>query len=238
MSPALPPELFDLVPEIFFFVKDRDHRFLRVNRALWEKHDCTGPEGMIGLTDWDFHPPALAGQYIAEDRRVMETGEPVTDQLWLVPGADGLPQWYLSSKIPTRDEAGFIIGVAGVMRPHDRAGAAPAEYARLTPAIDHVLQNHGGRVTADELAALAHLSVSQFQREFRRVFGMSPGDYLLEVRLQSARRRLERTNEPLSAVALECGFHDQSHFTKRFKAATGLRPLEYRRRFSARPPKL
>ena len=83
---------------------------------------------------------------------------------------------------------------------------------------------------------MCRLSVSQFQREFRRLFGLTPTAYVLEARLQAARHQLDTTTRPLGQIAVACGFYDQSYFVKRFKAATGLRPLEYRRRFARRPP--
>jgi AraC-like DNA-binding protein len=182
---------------------------------------------MLGLTDHDYHPPVLARQYIEEDLEVMRTGRPILHQVWLVPDAGGTPLWYDCSKLPVRDAAGSVIGIAGLMRPYERAGAAPQEYRRLLPAVEYARQHLGEAIGVGDLAVQAGLSVSQFQREFRRVFGMTPGAYLLEVRLQAARRLLEQTPQALSAIALDCGFHDQSHFTKRFKAATGLVPRAY-----------
>lgn len=202
-----------------------------VNRATWVMHGCDSAAEMLGKTDWDFHPPVLARQYVEEDDRVMRSGLPLPDQIWLVRSADGLPRWYLSTKMPLRDRAGAVIGIAGVMRPYEQAGAAPGEYRRLMPAIEHVLNHYGDSIRVADLARRSHLSVSQFQREFQRMFHMPPREYLMQVRLQAARRRLEISRESVSDIAHDCGFYDQSYFTKRFKAALGMRPLQYRRRF-------
>ena len=223
--------LFDHLPDVFLFVKDQGHRFRLVNEAEWRFHGGTGPDDVVGKCDADFHPPVLAAQYVAEDIRVMKSGQPLVKQVWLVRDSDGRPKWYSCTKLPVRAADGTVVGVAGIRRLHDHAGAAPGEYARLTPAVEHVLERFADPVSVDELAGLVGLSVSQFQREFRRLFGMAPRDYVAEVRIQAARRALETTAAPLSQVALECGFYDQSYFVKRFKAATGMRPLEYRRRF-------
>lgn len=67
-------------------------------------------------------------------------------------------------------------------------------------------------------------------REFRRLFGISPSDYILRTRLLGARRMLERSTATVGEVAPTCGFYDQIHFTKAFKAHTGLPPRPYRRR--------
>jgi len=94
-----------------------------------------------------------------------------------------------------------------------------------------VLAHHRERLTVAELAGMANLSVSQLQREFRRLFNMSPGDYLIRVRLLVARRQLEETHLPVGEIALDCGFYDQSHFNRAFRQQVGLTPRAYRKRF-------
>jgi AraC-like DNA-binding protein len=189
---------------------------------------------MLGRTDFDFNPPTLAAQYVEEDRRVMETRQPQIDQVWLVQSADGMPRWYLSSKFPVFGARDAVIGIAGVMRLYEHAGTAPGEYRRLTAACEFVLANYAHPIAIADLARRAHLSASQLQREFRRLFRMNPGDYILRVRLLMARRQLEETSLPVGQIALDCGFYDQSHFTRAFRASTGLSPLQHRRRFATK----
>lgn len=231
-EPGVWAELFDVLPEVFLFIKDRQHRFVKVNRSECSLHGCKTEAEIIGKSDFDFHPPALAAQYVEEDRVVMESGRAQTDKVWLVQGADGTPRWYFSSKFPVKDKGGAVIGVAGVMRPYEGAGNAPGDYQRLTRACDYVLSHYGEAIVVEDIAKRAHLSASQLQREFRRLFGMSLGDYLLRVRLIMARRKLEAAGEAVGRIALDCGFYDQSHFTRAFRRATGLSPMAYRRRFA------
>jgi transcriptional regulator GlxA family with amidase domain len=63
---------------------------------------------------------------------------------------------------------------------------------------------------------------------------MSPSDYVLRTRLLLARRMLDQSTASVGEVAVTCGFYDQSHFTKAFKAHTGLPPQAYRQRSVAR----
>jgi AraC-like DNA-binding protein len=223
--------LFDSLPSVYFYAKDLNHRFTRVNQAMAELHGCRSPEEMIGRSDLDYHPPVIAAQYVEEDREVFVSGEAARDRVWLVPGADGLPRWFLSSKFPLRNAAGALAGIAGVMRPHEGASSSARDsYGRLTPALDHVLQHYGGPVSVEALAALCHLSVSQFQREFQRCFKCTPFNYLLGVRLLMARWRLQHSCAPVGDIALECGFYDQSHLTRAFQSANGLSPGAFRRK--------
>jgi hypothetical protein len=73
MPPTAPPPseaeqilaLFDVLPDVFLFVKDRTSRFVRANRAFLVMHGCRSNADVVGRTDHDFHPPALATQYTA-----------------------------------------------------------------------------------------------------------------------------------------------------------------------------
>jgi len=224
--------LFDHLPRAYLFVKDHRSRFVKVNPAFLSLHGIERASSVIGRTDFDFHPPAMAAQYVEEDRRVMDLGVPLPDQVWLVMGHGRFPHWFVSTKLPLRDRSGRSCGIAGVMRPYDHAGVAPAEYQRLTAAMEFVHTHFREKIAVEELAACAHLSVSQLQREFRRLFAMTPLEYVTRVRLMMARRQLEVTADPVGTIALDCGFYDQSHFTKIFRERTGLAPLAYRRRFS------
>ena len=227
-------DLFDNLPAVYFYAKDLNSRFTRVNKAMAEWHGCAFPSDMVGRCDLDFHTPVLAAQYVEEDREVFVSGEPLKDRVWLVPGAACLPRWFLSSKFPLRDARGELAGLAGVMRAHEGTGSSSGRdsYTRLTPALDHVIQKYGTALTVETLAGLCHLSVSQFQRDFQRCFNCTPFSYLLGVRLLMARWRLQHTSDPVGAIALDCGFYDQSHFTRAFQAANGLSPGAFRKRIN------
>ncbi len=224
-------ELFEHLPRVYLFVKDLAGRFVKVNRSMLLLHGLQKESEMLGRTDFDFHPPALAAQYVEEDRRVMESKAPLCDQIWLVTGHDRMPRWFLSTKVPLLGKSGRPVGLAGVLRAYEHTGPSPAHYSRMTPVMEYVLAHYGEKIPIQRLAGLAHLSVSQFQRDFRRLYGMSPGDYLLKVRLLMARRALEETGLAVGTIALECGFYDQSHFNRAFRAQLGIPPLEYRHRF-------
>lgn len=233
-EPSLIADLFNFLPGVYLFIKDDQHRYVKVSQNLAELHGCSSESEMIGKCDFDYNPPALATQYVEEDRKVMQERKPLVDQIWLVQDAGGMPHWHLSTKLPLTDRNGEVIGIAGVMRPYDRTGSGPGAYQRLTAVCDHVLAHYGEPMEVPELAKLAHLSVSQLQREFRRLFQMTPSEYILRVRLHMASRQLESSGKPVGQIALDCGFYDQSHFTHTFRRHTGLSPLEYRNRFSPR----
>jgi len=81
----------------------------------------------------------------------------------------------------------------------------------------------------DDAAAAACMSPAHFSRLFRRHFGRTFTETMARIRIDRAAGLLATTERPLSLVALECGFSDQSYFTKVFRRLRGMTPLAYRR---------
>jgi AraC family transcriptional regulator len=92
-----------------------------------------------------------------------------------------------------------------------------------------VLRECGCDLSLSQMAARAGVHPYHLARTFRAFEGCTPGDYLFAVRLQAAARLLATTRAPLAEVAAASGFADQSHLTRRFRAAYGAPPGAYRR---------
>jgi len=223
--------LFEYMPGAYFYAKDFESHFVRVNRALLSIYGFENEADVIGKTDYDFHPPALAEAYRAEDRRVMAKGQAIPNQVWLVPHMRGTPAWYVSSKTPLFDPAGSVIGIAGVMYRIDTPEDRRTHFGALLPAIHHIEAHFREDIVIAEVAERTGLSGTHFNRQFRELLRMSPREYLLSLRVQEAQRLLSTTQHSLAQIAVEVGFYDQSHFTKRFRRVTGLTPRAYRQRF-------
>ena len=84
-----------------------------------------------------------------------------------------------------------------------------------------------------DLATSAGVHPDHLARAFRLRFGIPIGTYVRRLRLDWAATRLETSEDSISAIALDAGFADQSHFTRRFKRYTGLTPQAYRRAFGS-----
>jgi AraC family transcriptional regulator len=78
-----------------------------------------------------------------------------------------------------------------------------------------------------DLAALAGVHASHLLRTFRRYHGTTIANYARQRRIERARAALATSTQPLSMIALDAGFADQSHFTKVFKQAFGETPGQY-----------
>jgi transcriptional regulator GlxA family with amidase domain len=76
------------------------------------------------------------------------------------------------------------------------------------------------------------LSVSQFNRQFKKKFHTTPRSYLTNVRMNAACHLLVSTDLPISEIALQTGFYDQSHLSNQFTRHRGMSPSHYRSKYS------
>lgn len=223
--------LFDHLPSVLFYAKDANHRYIAVNqRTLTDVFGLDSLEQLLGRTDLDFQPPALAEAYHAEDRRVMESAKPIPNQVWLVPHVRGTPSWYVSSKTPLF-ASGNVVGIAGVMYPIATPEEQASVFRELVPVIRFIDANYTDAISMRQMAEMTGLSSTQFNLRFRSVLRMSPTDYVLSRRIQQAQKQLTETSKSIAEIGIEVGFVDQSHFTKRLRKVTGMTPFAYRTRF-------
>lgn len=220
--------LFDLLPDVSFFMKDRQGKFIALNRRGCQYCGVTAERDAIGKTDRDFFPTARAEDYMADDRAVMESGKPILNRVEPAPELGGSTRLVVTSKIPLRNGKGRVIGVAGFSRQVEQVRRTPTVQHKLARAIDHLHKQPHAVLSSGELARMAGLSVSQFERTFRKAFGTSPRQYLLRVRVEAACKLLAETDDPIASVAVECGFYDHAHFTRSFQSVMSVSPSRYR----------
>ncbi len=107
--------------------------------------------------------------------------------------------------------------------------SADAELSRLIPSIHFMQEEFRRGPTLGEIAKTVHLSPFHFHRRFSELFGQTPKHFLLECQIYAAKEELAARDKDLAKIATDCGFAHQSHFTSRFKQATGLTPTRWRR---------
>lgn len=107
-----------------------------------------------------------------------------------------------------------------------RRGLAPWQERHVKALID---DNLDGNITVSRLAEACGLSIRHFGRAFRESVGLPPHRWLLKRRVTRAQDMLSRSRPSVAAVAVACGFVDQSHLTRVFKANVGLTPAQWRR---------
>ncbi|MBI5831423.1 MAG: helix-turn-helix transcriptional regulator [Armatimonadetes bacterium] len=105
--------------------------------------------------------------------------------------------------------------------------------ATLADAVAYLHEHFAEDLTRDEVAKVGCLSPAHFSRQVKRHFGVTFTELVTQLRVDYAAELLARTDKPVGLVALECGFADQSYFTKVFRRAKGLTPRAYRQRADA-----
>lgn len=83
-------------------------------------------------------------------------------------------------------------------------------------------------LSVSSIAAEVGMSDSKLSTEFKKVYRMTPLEYITRSRMHRARRLLRTTDMPVKDIALECGYYDISGFNRRFKAYTGMTPQQYK----------
>ncbi|MBX7482157.1 helix-turn-helix transcriptional regulator [Qipengyuania qiaonensis] len=106
-------------------------------------------------------------------------------------------------------------------------GFTATQYGRV---LNYVADNFGSTITVEQLARAAGLSPAHFSRLFKATVGETPHRFVMDYRLEQARKMLDDPSRALIDVALACGFADQAHLTRSFKQASGMTPREYRKR--------
>ena len=184
----------------------------------------------IGKTDQDFFPKSRADEYQADDLAVMESGEAIVNRVESAPEDAGSPRLVMTSKVPLRDRRGRVMGVAGFSRQIERIQTPSGTVDAFANVIEHLHSNFADNLCTEQLAGMAGLSVSHFERRFRHAFGASPRQYLVRVRVEHAAKLLRETDQTVSEIAHACGFYDHAHFSRSFRRIMNLSPSQYRTR--------
>ncbi|WP_269713821.1 helix-turn-helix domain-containing protein [Caulobacter sp. NIBR2454] len=129
---------------------------------------------------------------------------------------------------------GYVARVAALLNGEQSAekraavsgGLAPWQAKRIEAFIE---ENLDSTISVENMAGLVRLSAGHFGRAFKDSFGETPHSYVMRRRVERAKRLMLSTREPLSQIAIACGFADQAHFSNLFRKQVGATPNAWRR---------
>jgi len=221
-------DLFDALPDVVFFAKDLEGRYRAVNETLVRRLGKRTKADVLGRTARDLFRAPLGERYLAQDLAVCWSGRPVEDVLELHLYPDGHEGWCVTTKAALSGADGAVVGLAGTSRDVRPPDPGSGSLEGLADVLRHLHEMPEGPHRVEELARKAGLSPARFSRRTRALFGLSPSQLVVKVRIDAARRMLLDRKTPIAGVALACGYCDQSAFARQFKAVTGLTPAQYR----------
>jgi two-component system sensor histidine kinase/response regulator len=142
--------LMEHLPDKIYF-KDRESRFMAVNRATLSLFGYKHHSEIVGKTDADLFTEAHASQALADERQIIATGQPLVGIEEKETWPDGRETWALTTKMPLRDPAGSVIGTFGLSRDITERKLAEQELQRAKQAADA-----GARAKSEFLANMSH----------------------------------------------------------------------------------
>ena len=220
--------LYDSCPDVVFFMKDEQGRYQVVNRTLVERCGFKSKSELIGKTTVDLFPEPLGKSYLEQDMEVIRKNAPMPENMELHVYPGGFQGWCVTTKLPLHDEAGKVIGLAGISRDLHMLADKFEGYEKFSATLEYIRSEFSQPLRVDDLAERAGLSSYQYEQRMKKVFGMPVGHFISRVRLEAAMEML-KGRDSIADIALSCGFYDQSAFTRTFKGAIGMTPSEYRK---------
>ena len=217
--------LFDLLPDVLFFIKDTQCRYTHVNQTLTQRLGIRRREDILGKSVLELYPPALSTRYILQDRRVLK-GEVIDNVLELQLYPNRTTGWCLTRKQPLEDD-GRIVGLIGISRDLGRPDSRHSSFAQLQDAVEYMQGHFHETIRVQTLAGKAGVSIAQLERLFKRGFQVTPQQLLTKMRIEAAMRLL-LTDASIATIGQSCGFSDQSAFARQFKHTVGMTPRDYR----------
>ena len=222
--------LFEALPDVLFWIKDRQSHFVFVNRAFSDLVRRK-PEDFVGCTDRDIFPAEIARTFVQDDQNVFDTGKSILNKMELVTRKAGGIEWRMTSKVPLFSNDGEMVGTSGISRRLDQREGhpLPAPYRALSKLVDFVHDNVNQTLSVEQLARQAEMSISTLERRFRNHLGTSPKRFILHAKIATACERLLHTPISVGKIAASLGYHEHASFTRAFTSVMHMSPTGYRK---------
>jgi len=227
-KPLLTENLFDQVPDIAFFIKDHCGRYIAANLTLVKRSGAESKESLIGKTADELFPGPLGSAFAEQDQKVLKTALRISGQLELHLHPDGSEGWCITYKEPIFDDNHLIIGISGISQDIRSSAHGGDNLTSTAKVLTYIRENIDQPLRLPELAEMANFSVYQLDQRIRNLYQISAGQCITRARVAAACHMLSTTGKNIANIALECGYSDQSAFTRQFKQTTGLTPKAYR----------
>jgi AraC-like DNA-binding protein/PAS domain-containing protein len=224
--------LFDVIPDVVFYVKDTAGRYVSANDALVERCGYQSKSNFIGRRDNEVFPVPFAASYRERDQVILHSGKDLRQQLEFCLYPSGLSTWCITHKVLLLDKAQKVIGLTGISRDLAMPDQRHPAYHSIASAVRHLHSYFFQDLQMDILTQLTSLSSADIESNFLKIFSLTPRQMLVKLRLDSAINSLLVPTKSVTDIAKEVGYQDVNVFANVFKATVGLTPSEYRQAVS------
>lgn len=219
-------EVFTVMPgEIHSYCDSKNFEIYNIafqkeilQRELAELNELAGIKKLLNGDPGDPH----CYLYLDSARRERAVG---CLQEMLYASSQTAPAWKLQVKTAFLNFL-FIIGSTEVLKCNPVKEPVRSLFLE---SLDYLEKNFQRKITLSFLARLAGMSVSGYTAQFRRTVGLSPMEYLINLRLNRVRNLLIHSDKELSEIAFECGFCDTNYMIKMFRIHEKITPAKLRR---------
>ena len=220
---------YDQCNQTQFWIKDVHGKYLHANQAQLAKLGQSCIDDIIGKQDSDFL--CNANQDAQQTDINIFIGSTYNRNLALNKNAHGDMSWLLTNKSHLK-EGGHTWSTAAAAISIKNLPEKPLAYKPVLLAAQYMLNNYHQKISMEEIASIACVSISTLERQFKKNIGKTPSRFIYDIRLEAARSLICETAIPVSKIAEKTGFCDHSYFTKIFTKSFGVPPVEYRLRIN------
>jgi AraC-like DNA-binding protein len=227
-DPFIGEALFDHLSDIVYFVKDQFGRYLAVNQTLVERCGAKCKQDLLGKTAREVFRAPVGNRFFEQDLSVIDSREPLSNELERHAYSSDTTGWCLTTKLPLTDRSSAVIGLVGMSRDLQSPGEDSGDLNQLANIIDFIKSHLGQALRTSDLAEMVGMSSYQFDRRCREVYGVTPSQLILQLRMGAAATKLRQSTESIISITLAVGYSDQSAFTRQFRRTFGVAPGKYR----------
>jgi AraC-like DNA-binding protein len=142
----------------------------------------------------------------------------------------GIPSWCITNKFPVISNDSEVIGICGNIQDIYDGTPSVGNNNFFFSILQYIDNNFNKKISIKKIAQHFNISPRSIERYFKNHLKISPEQFLIKTRIFKSCDYLKK-GEYISTAALECGFYDQSSFTRQFKKHMGLTPLQYIKEF-------
>ena len=147
---AVTATLTETIPD-HIYAKNRKSEFVLANRSVAAFMGVDSPEILLGKTDFDFYPKAVASPFFQDEQNIIRTGKHLVSQAEQIFDKQGNERWLLTTKVPLQEEDGTIVGIVGMGRDITQQKIAEQEIVKA-----HIAAEAANQAKSEFLANMSH----------------------------------------------------------------------------------